>query len=178
MEKVSKDLKNETPSKPNNSNSLNWKSSTVSREVGRESFKGRQSRPQEHLKDFQFLPKIQTLSSEEILRSDTTSAEPTLSTKQVNSKAARLKFFVQNWEQITNDRFVLETIRGYKLRLEHEVFQTKYLQGSDTNIHLDTAIENLLKIKAVEKCDFREGQFLSSFFLASKPDGSHRFILN
>lgn len=43
---------------------------------------------------------------------------------------------------------------------------------------LDLEIDRLLKFKAVEKCSFEKGQFLSSFFLIPKADGSNRFILN
>lgn len=40
------------------------------------------------------------------------------------------------------------------------------------------AIESLLSKGAIEQCKVEEGQFLSSFFLVPKPDGSFRFILN
>lgn len=46
--------------------------------------------------------------------------------------------------------------------------------GSD----LDSAIKTLLDSGAIESCVFRENQFLSSYFLVDKPDGSKRFTLN
>ena len=36
----------------------------------------------------------------------------------------------------------------------------------------------MIQSGAIEQCEFSEGQFLSSYFLVSKPDGSFRFILN
>lgn len=46
------------------------------------------------------------------------------------------------------------------------------------NIDLDLAIKILLLIKAIEVCKKTENQFLSSYFLRKKPDGTYRFILN
>ena len=43
---------------------------------------------------------------------------------------------------------------------------------------MDRAIGKLIISGAIEKCCFTEGQFISSYFLVLKPDGSHRFILN
>ena len=40
------------------------------------------------------------------------------------------------------------------------------------------AIEDLLTKGAIRKCNFTPGQFLSSYFLVPKSDGSMRFILN
>lgn len=39
-------------------------------------------------------------------------------------------------------------------------------------------IEKLLQKGAIESCLPVQGQFLSSFFLVDKPDGSKRFIIN
>lgn len=39
-------------------------------------------------------------------------------------------------------------------------------------------INKLLSKSAIEKCDPSENQFISTYFLVKKPDGSHRFILN
>lgn len=40
------------------------------------------------------------------------------------------------------------------------------------------AIKDLLEKKAIETCKNSKNQFLSSYFLIQKPDGSYRFILN
>lgn len=74
--------------------------------------------------------------------------------------------------------FVLETVRGYKINLEFEVFQTNDPPPVTPNRDLDSAIEKLLLSDAIEKFELSEGQFLSSFFLTPKSDGTLRFILN
>ena len=96
----------------------------------------------------------------------------------VISTSVRLQFFTGSWEQITKDHFVLEKIRGYKLVLEQKVFQIKKPHTLSPNKDLDRAIGKLIISGAIEKCCFTEGQFISSYFLVLKPDGSHRFILN
>lgn len=49
--------------------------------------------------------------------------------------------------------------------------QSEYLE-------LQKEIDRLLSTGAIVPCDPTEGQFLSDYFLAKKPDGSNRFILN
>lgn len=44
---------------------------------------------------------------------------------QVSAKATRLKYYVQNWNEITQDNFVLKTIQGYKLSFTEKPHQTK-----------------------------------------------------
>lgn len=43
---------------------------------------------------------------------------------------------------------------------------------------MSAAIENLLHLGAIEKCEARVDQFISSIFLADKGNGGRRFILN
>lgn len=45
-----------------------------------------------------------------------------------------------------------------------------------TEISLE--IEKMLKKGVIEECKEEKGQFISSYFMVNKPDGSNRFILN
>lgn len=94
------------------------------------------------------------------------------------SSAARLNNFYSNWTKITNDSFVLNTIQGYKINLEREVFQDRLPRKIEPNKDLDLALQKLILKEAVEKCKHSQKQFLSFFFLTPKSDGSLRFILN
>lgn len=40
------------------------------------------------------------------------------------------------------------------------------------------AIQKLLDIGAIAQCKYEKGQFISSFFLVDKSDGTKRFVLN
>lgn len=51
-------------------------------------------------------------------------------------------------------------------------------RDEDEKIAMACAIKNLLDIGAIRRCTFMRGQFLSSYFLISKSDGTYRFILN
>ena len=66
--------------------------------------------------------------------------------------------------------------------MRNEVFQkeepNEFVLNSTEKVELEKCIEKFLKIKAIEKCGYEDGQFVSSYFLVPKPDGSFRFILN
>lgn len=105
-----------------------------------------------------------------------------MNTQQVNNTAGRLKYFIDRWKQVTQDQFVLEAIQGYEIDFEYQVSQFQKPMELKVNnqgaINLEITINRLLSSNAIEECDFTEGQYLSSFFLVPKPDGSYRFILN
>ena len=96
--------------------------------------------------------------------------------------AGRLKTFVNQWYEITNDKFVLHAIQGYCIPLKQKVSQNKMPENckmSETELyHLEIAVEKLLKSGAVELTGQCKDQFISPYFLVPKPDGSYRFILN
>ncbi|XP_057337594.1 uncharacterized protein LOC130675769 [Microplitis mediator] len=52
------------------------------------------------------------------------------------------------------------------------------IRSKNEEILIEMEVNKLLNKKAIEKCDAVEGQFISTYFLVKKPDGSHRFILN
>ena len=83
---------------------------------------------------------------------------------------------------MTNDEFVLNCIKGYKIPFCKEVVQKQLPLNIKTTEeekhHLNISIKKMIQSGAIEQCEFSEGQFLSSYFLVSKPDGSFRFILN
>lgn len=97
--------------------------------------------------------------------------------------AGRLKKFRSIWRSITTDKFVLKCIRGYKIPFKELVYQNVSYFSSTTfstkEINAMTReISKLLKSGAIVKCKAVDGQFLSPFFLVSKPSGDKRFILN
>lgn len=76
----------------------------------------------------------------------------------------------------------MECIQGYKIGFDQSVFQTKepknLINSPQELKDCKQAIDKLLSFGAVRPCQDEDGQFISSFFLVDKPDGTKRFILN
>ena len=99
----------------------------------------------------------------------------------VGTIAGRLKDYIDNWKEITSDKFVLNCVRGYKIEFFKNVKQCKEpiinLSLAEVN-NIEKIIDKLLQKGAIERCKPSQHQFLSSYFLVPKPNGSFRFILN
>ena len=100
---------------------------------------------------------------------------------QVNF-AGCLIYFVDRWEEMTEDSFILKAIRGYEIDFEFNPYQevetANFSYDKEQTNNVSVAINKLLNFKAIESCEYVEGQFVSSFFTIPKSDGSLRFILN
>lgn len=94
--------------------------------------------------------------------------------------AGRLKYFVEEWRSITSNKFVINSIKGYKIRFTSPPFQAQVptaplLQGSQSLYDVRKAINKLLDLGAIRPCIAEKPQFVSSYFLVPKADG---FVLN
>lgn len=97
--------------------------------------------------------------------------------------AGRLKYFVEEWKSITSNKFVINSIKEYKICFTSQPFQTQVstaplLQGSQSLDDVREAINKLLELGAIRPCIAEKPQFVSSYFLVPKADGSERFVLN
>ena len=96
--------------------------------------------------------------------------------------AGRLRYFSERWRKITSDKYILKIISGYEIpfsetpRQFHPPEQNKW-SNNEFKI-LESEVKKLLEKNAIEKCNSSKNQFLSSFFLIPKPDGTKKFILN
>jgi len=109
--------------------------------------------------------------------------ESSQQTEQVNpAYAGRLNQYLSQWAEITNDQRVLSWISGFKIPFIKKPTQRgsyMKLPNNPTNlVNLKRSIAELINKGAISKSVFKPGQFLSSYFLIPKPDGSWRFILN
>ncbi|XP_053593379.1 uncharacterized protein LOC103579263 [Microplitis demolitor] len=102
--------------------------------------------------------------------------------QEVNTLAGRLSFFTEQWESISDDKFIIDWIRGYDIP-----FKTRPIQlidpreptwSSSDALRVQGAVDKLLQKKAIEVCTDADDQFVSTYFLIPKPDGSDRFIIN
>ena len=109
---------------------------------------------------------------------------PELSSSAPSAVGGRLCHFALNWEQITNDQWVLETIKGYEIPFIKPPFQSmppRQLKFSaDDGRAVDTEVQEMLHkhaIRIVPNANQTEG-FYSQLFLRAKKDGGNRPILN
>lgn len=94
----------------------------------------------------------------------------------------RLYHFHQNWAMITNDPYILEIVKGYKLDFIETPFQQKppkplSFSKSETAL-LDAEICELRAKNAVRVVHPTHGQFISTLFAVPKKDGGNRPVIN
>ena len=118
-------------------------------------------------------------------RSLQTSGQFTSNNAEVNMVShvpGRLKKFADVWSEFTNDKFILNVINGYKIPFNELPVHTRAPPEPVSSILEEqdycNSITRLLKIGASNKYIPCRGQFLSSYFLVDKSDGTERFILN
>lgn len=101
---------------------------------------------------------------------------------KVIKQAGRLKHFVTIWKTITTDQFIIGCIKGTKIKFETPPYQEKLPSKRSWSpkelLGIKSEIKRLTEIGAISQTKPVEGQFLSSYFLVPKPDGTVRFILN
>lgn len=96
----------------------------------------------------------------------------------------RLRFFTDQWRQITDDKWVLSTIaKGYKLEFQSwpplsGIKETR-VNAKNQDI-LNSEIQKLLEKAAIEPVPFAQRQqgFYSTFFLVPKKSGELRAVIN
>ena len=73
-------------------------------------------------------------------------------------------------------------IQGYEITLKEHVYQQKEPNIPEFSItemvHLEKCIEKLKNMNVIKVTTNEKNQFVSSYFIVPKPDGSYRFILN
>lgn len=96
----------------------------------------------------------------------------------------RLKYFVKEWEKITNDQWILSVLKqGYKLEFQNFPPSTGIRQtranAKNTHILLEE-VQKLLQKRAIEPVPYAEIQegFYSTFFLVPKKTGDLRPVIN
>lgn len=94
--------------------------------------------------------------------------------------AGRLSSFKKEWHKITKDQFILNAIDGVKIEFCKPPIQSKLPRENSKKdfLQLENEIKKLISKKVIVECNPVEGQFLSSYFLIPKKDGSFRFVLN
>ena len=94
----------------------------------------------------------------------------------------RIKNFIQNWEDLTTDSFILNIVAGCKIDLQKMPVQhtapreTKFSAKEWHFVNIE--IRKLLDKQVIIPSQHEADQFISTIFLTPKKDGSFRLILN
>lgn len=96
--------------------------------------------------------------------------------------SGRLKYFIDAWKNLTDDKIILQYIEGYKIPFSEKIYQQKVpslpvFTQSEFQACL-RSVKELLSKGSIRECQSCEGEFISSYFLVDKPNGEKRFILN
>ena len=99
-------------------------------------------------------------------------------------EAGKTRFFVQEWENITSDPFVLRSIKNCKLDFDQsnpptQVKEPRPIQFNQSESKVvENEVQNLLAKGVIEKCEPSNNQYVSNIFVREKKDGRFRVILN
>jgi hypothetical protein len=96
--------------------------------------------------------------------------------------AGRLKFFATNWEIISNNPWIMETIKGFKIPLLQPPCQHQYRPHISSRLHQEALTAELGKLQGkgviVQTGEHHQATFLSPIFTIPKKRGEHRLTLN
>ena len=107
---------------------------------------------------------------------------PTLKNSVNNFKGGKLADHVNEWEKLTSDRWILNTIQGYSIEFSERPLQYKRHDiklSAAEEAGLDTEIREFYKLGIVEPCTPDEpDSFYGNLFPRTKKNGSVRVIFN
>ena len=96
--------------------------------------------------------------------------------------AGKIKYYYNNWKNITNDRFILDIVK-YGLKIDFKskpqlVNVPKIPHNAKEISIINLEINKLLKKGVITKCQKEEDNFISTVFTREKKDSTFRTILN
>ena len=96
--------------------------------------------------------------------------------------AGRLKFYLENWEKLTQDVNILSIAQGFKIPFSQTAFQygppKLARMNMEERLQINSKIKEMLNKGAVQQVKSEPGEFLSNFFLVNKNDGGHWPVIN
>ena len=93
----------------------------------------------------------------------------------------RLRFFLQNWEKLTQDSFILLTVQGMQIPFMEIPVQTSFQNQTPSLKNatlIDVEVQDMLQKGAIIEVLPCKDQFLSPVFLVPKKDGGNRPVIN
>lgn len=91
----------------------------------------------------------------------------------------RLKQIVPQWQSITSDQSILNSVKHYTIKFDAGVPQQQVVPREISFTHLEQSIVDQLVNKGVVfETTPSEGEYISTVFIRPKKDGTHRLIMN
>ena len=96
--------------------------------------------------------------------------------------AGRVAHFLPNWEVLTQDQWVLQTVAGYQLELTTTPYQTHVPHqircSPENKVQITTEVQELLDKGAILETQLTPQNFVSQIFLVEKKGGGQRPVIN
>ena len=100
-------------------------------------------------------------------------------TKQQLPLTGRLPYFIENWQNITQDSAILDIVQGFQIQFQSFPVQKTLPRSSLQNCKLvNEEIETLLHKGAIKRVPFDDQAFYHRMFLVSKKGGGQRPVLD
>jgi len=105
------------------------------------------------------------------------------SEQTVDVIGGRLKQFASQWQCITSDPFILNSVKHQKTEFEngdpHQCMPPKEINFTRQEQEvIDVEIDKLLIKGVISETTHCHGEYISTIFVRPKKDGGHRLILN
>lgn len=107
----------------------------------------------------------------------------TIINTSLNFRAGKTRMALNEWRKITKDKWILETVDGYRVQLSATPFQYKIPKPFNFKENEKQAIQfeitRFLNLGILELADENlDGEYISNIFTRPKSDGRIRIILN
>lgn len=94
----------------------------------------------------------------------------------------RLKHFSSQWQNITSDHFILDSVTQYKIEFapgfpQQEAVPREIGFSLQEQRIIQNEIDNCLNKGVIKETTHCEGEFISTIFIRPKKDGSYRLII-
>ena len=102
----------------------------------------------------------------------------------ITFEAGNISRHIENWQKLTNDKFILNMVLGSEIPIEDLEVLSKFRPIPKNDIpkesipFIEKEVLKLLKSKVIEKSYHEEQEIVSPIFAVPKSDGSFRIILN
>jgi len=102
--------------------------------------------------------------------------------KKENVHGGKIASYINQWIEITSDKYILDIVRGYSIEfvdIPHQQKIPKPLQFSNSEIIMaNECIETFLEKKIIEVSKNDSSEFISNIFFRPKKNGKVRLIIN